>query len=519
MKMTIRNSPIVSSILFYSMVVLFPPSAFANCPPVAQFGLSTSTSGSVEEPNNAIGVIESIGTGLNLANSARLRSNDVLTIQMAHTLSAGTEVFISIARDNNNGIASISDGQGNVINFANGPNDIAQQISITLAGPSDRIIIRRQAGSIWVDGLFYEVEDCDSDGVADLLDEDSDNDGIPNSIECEIFCASIGLNNSSFDEPFIAPNTFRLIPLVDVPGWNTTDPSGDIEIWGTGFLGVPSFEGSQHAELNANNPGALFQEICVPPGSIISWSLAHRGRNGTDVAQVRIGENLTNATVQVVMTTGNTAWQVYSGTYMVPANQLNTVLIFEAVSTAGGSLSIGNFIDGIEIGLISIGCTDTDNDGLPNYLDLDSDNDGILDAIEAGHGFPVDTNGRLAGSDTGSGANGLFDPLETAVESSIINYVVSDSEENPDNMFDPYELDSDGDGCFDTIETNQVDEDEDGTIGTGIPTVDPTTGLVTTHSYGTPPLIDRWQNHLINHCQICRVATTNPHIRYNRRVN
>ena len=502
----------------YGGIVLSPLSVLAQvCPLSTFFGASTETSGSVENPVNAIGSIVSPGTRLNASNAARLAANDELTILLHHTVRSSTVITISLARDNGGGIVSISDNVGNTINFTSGPNDIAQRIQLTVADPTDRITITRLSGRVWIDGLTYEVNDCDGDGVVDLLDDDSDNDGIPNAIECAAFCSSIGLMNSSFEDPFVAPNTFQFLPLGNVPGWNTSDPSGNIEIWGTGFLGVDSYEGSQHAELNAQNSSALFQEICVSPGSEFSWSIAHRGRRGTDVAQVRIGASFASASVEAVMTTGNTAWELYTGIYTVPPGQTNTVIVFEAVSTAANNLSVGNFIDAVNIELTRIGCSDTDNDGIPNFLDLDSDNDGILDGLESGHGFALGPDGRLVGSDTGSGPNGLYDPIETSPESSVINYAVRDSEEVPDGMFDAYELDSDGDGCLDTFETNQEDDDEDGIIGTGVPTVDPLTGLVTTHGYAIPSLVDRWQNHLINHCQICRSATTNPHILFNRR--
>ena len=45
---------------------------------------------------------------------------------------------------------------------------------------------------------------------------------------------------------------------------------------------------------------------------------------------------------------------------------------------------------------------DTDNDGIPDYLDIDSDNDGIFDVIETGNG-DLDTNndGVLNQEDSG----------------------------------------------------------------------------------------------------------------------
>lgn len=61
---------------------------------------------------------------------------------------------------------------------------------------------------------------------------------------------------------------------------------------------------------------------------------------------------------------------------------------------------------------------DLDSDGIPNHLDLDNDNDGILDAVEAGHNR-THTNVIINGP---YGSNGLTDAIETAPESGTINY-------------------------------------------------------------------------------------------------
>ncbi len=482
------------------------------------FGQSTLTSGSIQNPNNATGSILSAGSTLNNSNAVQISGSAVLTILLGHYISPGTEVTISLARATNGGNASIDDNSGTIINFSSGPLNRAQHIIFTVQSITDRIILSSNSGATRIDGLTYTISDCDSDGIEDSIDLDSDNDGIYNTIECEVFCRGISIVNTSFDEPFVAAGRFRLVPEADMPGWNTTDPTGVIEVWGTGHSGVPSYEGTQHAELNANNPSTLSQDICASPGTTFEWSVAHRGRSGTDVANVLIGEDLSSAVVQLTMTTDNTDWVVYSGIYTVPPGQLTTVIAFEAVSSANGRLSVGNLLDAVTVDQINVGCLDTDNDGVPNFLDLDSDNDGILDAIEAGHGLALDAEGRIAGAQTGSGENGLYDPLETGPESGLINYPVSDSEDVPDGNYDAYELDSDDDGCYDTIETQSSDDDDnDGIFGVGTPAVDTDNGLITTHTYGTPILIDRWQDAAINHCEICTQVFTNPHIRYNRR--
>src|SRR5699024_1453464 len=54
--------------------------------------------------------------------------------------------------------------------------------------------------------------------------------------------------------------------------------------------------------------------------------------------------------VQTQMSTGNTAWETYTGIYTVPAGQTVTRFGFEAVNTASGDISVGNFLDDIFLG-------------------------------------------------------------------------------------------------------------------------------------------------------------------------
>ena len=68
--------------------------------------------------------------------------------------------------------------------------------------------------------------------------------------------------------------------------------------------------------------------------------------------------------------------------------------------------------------------SDTDGDGIPDYVDYDSDNDGVLDAVE----------GCIIGTDSDGVPNCL-------------------------------DLDSDGDGCNDVIEAGFEDPNEDGILG------------------------------------------------------
>jgi len=171
--------------------------------------------------------------------------------------------------------------------------------------------------------------------------------------------------NGGTEEPVINKN-YTIISEDNVPGWLTTASDNKIEIWTSGFQGVTAQEGIQFMEINANRVAALYQELCLEPGSTVKWSVWHRGRAGVDVAEVKIGATVETAQYLATMTDGNTEWGYYTGSYTVPEGQETTVFVFESISAAGGSQSVGNFIDNFQIEC------DFDGDGTPD----DSDDSG-----------------------------------------------------------------------------------------------------------------------------------------------
>lgn len=92
---------------------------------------------------------------------------------------------------------------------------------------------------------------------------------------------------------------------------------------------------------------------------------------------------------------------------------------------------------------------DFDNDGVPNHLDLDSDNDGILDIYEAGNSAKdTDNNGK---TNNNVGTNGLDNTVENSdTATATITYIIlnSDLDINKDFM----DIDADNDGIVDNIE-------------------------------------------------------------------
>ncbi|MCJ7465064.1 MAG: Ig-like domain-containing protein, partial [Maribacter sp.] len=122
----------------------------------------------------------------------------------------------------------------------------------------------------------------------------------------------------------------------------------------------------------------------------------------------------------------------------------------------------------------------TDGDSQPDYRDLDSDNDGILDNVEA---QPTNDYQPPCGLD--SDGNGLDDHYETHPgDGDGITPVDTDGDHIPDCR----DLDSDDDGCFDTMEAGYVDafvkDDRDGLLGNAAPPTVDINGLVTSGENG-----------------------------------
>ncbi|MEO8240441.1 MAG: T9SS type B sorting domain-containing protein [Flavobacterium sp.] len=120
--------------------------------------------------------------------------------------------------------------------------------------------------------------------------------------------------------------------------------------------------------------------------------------------------------------------------------------------------------------------TDFDNDNVPDYLDLDSDNDGIYDLTESGsNAADTNLNGVIDGNDFG--VNGLANSVETITESGKLNYSIFDTDS--DSIYNYMELDSDNDLCSDVIEAGFIDSNNDKFLGTISPPTVNLKGIVT----------------------------------------
>ncbi|MET2986691.1 hypothetical protein, partial [Aureibaculum conchae] len=147
------------------------------------------------------------------------------------------------------------------------------------------------------------------------------------------------------------------------------------------------------------------------------------------------------------------------------------------------------------------GVYDDDFDGIPNWLDTDSDGDGCPDALEGSAAFPaatVDGNGRLISSVDANGVPTVAGGGQTNV-SSVNNTITSNQcDDDNDGVLnnidacpgsdDSADLDGDGipDNCDTDVDGDGISNDDELNCPAGvIAAQDPTPSPGTTASYGT----------------------------------
>ncbi|MDO6518811.1 gliding motility-associated C-terminal domain-containing protein [Zobellia uliginosa] len=250
--------------------------------------------------------------------------------------------------------------------------------------------------------------DTDGDGVPNHLDLDSDNDGITDIVE-------LGAGNNDANGDGVLDNITDVDNdgLADVVDNDTTDgPEGSTPC------------SPQTACVQTNSTSNIFDTDAD---------------GTTDNSGDFDGDGIINAYDLDSDNDGildTVEAQVASG-FNMPG----------AIDPATGIPVVGGDTDGIDP-------IDTDGDGNPDYLDLDADNDGITDTLEAG-GIDADGDGAVDGFVDADG-NGVADSVDTTP--------LPDEDSDGDGVLDRLDLDSDNDGIPDVTEAGGIDGDGDGIV-------------------------------------------------------
>lgn len=309
---------------------------------------------------------------------------------------------------------------------------------------------RVDSNSDGVDDRF----DIDKDGVINMLDLDSDNDGIPDVVEAY----GVDTDGNGLIDNYTDTDGDGLTQSVDI---NNTGA------YNTGIgLGVPDFDGDgvpNFLDLDSDNDG--IPDIIEAGGADTNNNGMADGAIGTDgmpVAYTGVGALLiTGADINGdgkadSYPNKNLDRDFRPNAYDIDADGDGIVDAIEAGGAitdtnldgkADGLLSTNGWSTSVS-GMIALNLRNTDGSGNSDYLDIDSDNDGIPDNIEG-----MSTVGYIrpiSSTDTdGDGLINLYDNSAGFGGSGIFVYD-HDSDGTPDYR----DLDTDSDGQPDIIEGN-----------------------------------------------------------------
>ncbi len=384
--------------------------------------------------------------------------------------------------------------------------------------------------NVLVQGVLATT-DSDGDGVPDQADLDNDNDGIPDTNELntiasnsqppcggetvlDFSAAAVLLSGTSLTQGAVyrianvTTGTDAVVTIVTTNNAtvanidnNTADPASFKPQTAFNFPNVGD-QGYIEYKIQFVNSG-LFTPVVVPKFFMnfndIDGGANYGEQNWADNPSTYTTSNPTELTMTtdgswVIGTAGPNDYpgagngnpQVnFSVNYNSKSEMSIRVGAVARVpgASAGGRqhavefACITNYVNPVTYGI------DTDSDGIANHLDLDADNDGIYDAVEAGHNQPH-LNGVVI---SGYGANGLADIVETIPESGTINYTITDTDGTPPPNY--LDTDSDDDGCSDANEAYanaNADGGDNEYFGIGNPPPVDANGRVSAASYTIP---------------------------------
>jgi len=361
---------------------------------------------------------------------------------------------------------------------------------------------------------------------------DADDDGIPDAIEAEIDFDNDGIADFFFlTEPFFSEN-FGTGEQTSSPYTNyeyhagdeiqdgqyaVIDPGTRTEYWMTDYGNIvedytPGDVGGRAFGVNgAFEPGEFYRRdmtgIVAGANYLFSAWIINTQPTAAILPNVRFSIVDSSGNELAVYESGDIVGNDWiQGTMVFEAPDNNNVTLILANNAPGG---VGNdlLLDDIEF---QVGFRDFDGDGTPDYLDRDSDNDGIGDDIEGltdsdGDGFPDsidldsdndgtldqdesndnDSSGEGGGNDSSSGnggndssggngndgssgqgnENGSPDVDEASQSNNSDEEAGSDTNSNESDFTESLPLDSDADGVPDFIEIDsavELDMDGDG---------------------------------------------------------
>ncbi|MBA6417410.1 choice-of-anchor L domain-containing protein [Colwellia sp. 6M3] len=323
-----------------------------------------------------------------------------------------------------------------------------------------------------IDDATLIFTDTDGDGLADYLDQDSDNDGISDSVESDIsgqdvdmdgiddafdidFTGGMDANNDGIDDSVNLTDTDGdgIIDMHDLDSDNDglldTQEAGVVDDNGDGFADDTSVlitdpidtdgDGiSDYRDLDSDNDGIF--DIVGTPGA------------GLDINN----DGMIDPTDDI---DGDGIYDSYDAN---PGGRGTSPGIDPDGDGIPSHIDKDDDNDGISDVVEGVG--DSDGDGIPDYLDVDSDNDGLPDSFETNRPLPTGMDSDADGIDDAFDVDvtGGIDSDGDGID-DVFTIIDTDNDGIPDYL----DLDSDGDGINDSQEQvliilSGVDSDNDG---------------------------------------------------------
>lgn len=314
--------------------------------------------------------------------------------------------------------------------------------------------------------------DHDLDGIADVFDRDSDNDGINDVYE--------NSKSDNDNDGIIGTGTLTVnskgVPIKDANGNNVTSTSIladkdkdnvanfiDLDSDNDGISDVseaqlPDSDGNGRYGNAANIIINIFGQASDFNGNIFSISLIPDvDLDGNSDAYDSDSDN--DGLYDITENGQNQFDSDHNGT--IDDGNGNLPLV--------GDNGLADIIDPDVLGTPLNTPLDFDKDKVPDYRDLDSDNDGINDDLEAIY-QDIDGDGHPGTSPLIVNECGVI--LKDASNKSI-SYNLDLKDNDNDGKINGQDLDSDGDGLKDVVEAGLKDPDNNGLPGTGAVSVNP----------------------------------------------
>ena len=359
-----------------------------------------------------------------------------------------------IGADPSNPLDTDGDGTPDHLDLDSDGDGIADSLEGTGDADGNGIPDFQEAGSDSDgDGIPDSVEgtvDSDGDGIADFLDEDSDNDGIPDSVETGADADGDGVpdyldvdaDNDGISDAFES--------AVDTDGDGIED-FRDLDVDNDGIFDL----------IEARIGLEVVNQIDADNDGIVDLSNAYGSNGMADIVETTPDSGEENYELPDVDGDGVLDWRDLDSdndglldTEESDHTDDNLNGIVDTVSAVRRTILV---VDDSGLATDAGGLPrNTDADGLADFRDLDSDNDGIMDVVESfGSGLDADNDGMLDDFVDADG-DGIDDNFQAAP--------LAPADTDGDGIADANEIDADGDGIPDLIESGGVDADGDGML-------------------------------------------------------